>query len=149
VRLDIELDPYLPATSADHVQLEQVMLNLIRNGIEAMHDIEPGARMLKIESRLRDDDTVEVEVSDLGSGISDPERIFEAFYTTKQDGMGMGLAICRSIIESHGGRLWAENGARSGASITFSLPVRDVQAKFAPRENHARPTVRELEALSA
>ncbi len=149
VKLDINLDPYLPATSVDHVQLEQVLLNLIRNGIEAMHDIEPTARTLKIESRLRADDTVEVKVIDQGSGISDTEKIFEAFYTTKQDGMGMGLAICRSIIESHGGRLWAENGAHSGASITFSLPVRDLQAKPAPREIHARPAVRELEALSA
>jgi signal transduction histidine kinase len=131
------------------VQMEQVILNLIRNGIEAMQDIEPRARTLKIESRLRDGDTVEVEVSDLGTGIGDTEKIFEAFYTTKQDGMGMGLAICRSIIESHGGRLWAENGLRGGASITFSLPVRDLHAKPAPREIHIRPSIKELEALSA
>lgn len=149
VKLDINLDPHLPVTSADHVQLEQVMLNLIRNGIEAMHDIDPGVRTLTIESRLRDDETVEVEVGDRGSGISDPERIFEAFYTTKQDGLGMGLAICRSIIESHGGRLWAGNGLRGGASITFSLPIRDVHANVPPRDIHIRPTVRELEALSA
>ncbi|MBB3445815.1 PAS domain-containing protein [Rhizobium sp. BK379] len=149
VKLDVNLDPYLPSTSADHVQMEQVILNLIRNGIEAMQDIEPRARTLKIESRLRDGDTVEVEVSDLGTGIGDTEKIFEAFYTTKQDGMGMGLAICRSIIESHGGRLWAENGLRGGASITFSLPVRDLHAKPPPREIHIRPSVKELEALSA
>lgn len=149
VKLDIDLDPFLPVTSADHVQLEQVVLNLVRNGIEAMQDIEPRARILRIESRLRDDDTVEVEVRDRGIGIGDPERIFEPFYTTKQDGMGMGLAICRSIIESHGGRLWAENSLHVGASITFSLPVRDIEAKPTLREiRTARPAI-ELEALSA
>ncbi|TIP71521.1 MAG: PAS domain-containing sensor histidine kinase, partial [Mesorhizobium sp.] len=73
----------------------------------------------------QDDGTVEVEVRDSGRGLSDPERIFEAFYTTKPDGMGMGLAICHSIVEAHRGRIWAENAETGGASITFSLPIAD------------------------
>ncbi len=123
VKLELDLDPRLPATSADHVQMEQVVLNLVRNGIEAMEDVSINARSLRISSRRQDNGTIEVEVRDRGGGLSDPERIFEAFYTTKPDGMGMGLAICRSIIEAHCGRLWAENVESGGACITFSLPI--------------------------
>ncbi|WP_292312927.1 ATP-binding protein, partial [Mesorhizobium sp.] len=123
VKLNLQLDPGLPATAADHVQMEQVVLNLVRNGIEAMQDVSIDARSLRIVSR-QNDGTVEVEVRDSGRGFSDPERIFEAFYTTKPDGMGMGLAICHSIIEAHRGRLWAENVGTGGASITFRLPIR-------------------------
>jgi PAS domain S-box-containing protein len=123
VKLELDLDPRLPATSADHVQMEQVVLNLVRNGIEAMEDVSINVRSLRISSRRQDDGTIEVEVRDWGGGLSDPERIFEAFYTTKPDGMGMGLAICRSIIEAHSGQLRAENVASGGACITFSLPV--------------------------
>src|SRR5262245_17216819 len=132
VKLDLELDPGLPATAADHVQMEQVVLNLVRNGIEAMQDVSIDARSLLIASRRQDDGTVEVEVRDRGRGLSDPERIFEAFYTTKPDGMGMGLAICRSIVEAHSGRLWAENLESGGASITFSLPVRGAESTNPP-----------------
>ncbi|WP_245441943.1 PAS domain-containing sensor histidine kinase [Mesorhizobium hawassense] len=124
VELDLQLDPALPATTADHVQMEQVVLNLVRNGIEAMQDISFTGRSLQVISRHQNDGTVEVEVRDRGRGLSNPERIFDAFYTTKPDGMGMGLAICRSIIEAHRGRLWAENVDTGGASITFSLPIR-------------------------
>lgn len=108
--------------------MEQVVLNLVRNGIEAMQDVNINVRSLRIVSRCRNDETVEVEVRDRGRGLSDPERIFEAFYTTKPDGMGMGLAICRSIVETHRGRLWAENVEAGGASITFSLPIRVADA---------------------
>ncbi|MEQ1953956.1 PAS domain-containing sensor histidine kinase [Mesorhizobium yinganensis] len=123
VKLDLQLDPSLPATAADHVQMEQVVLNIVRNGIEAMQDVNVGARSLRIVSRCRHDETVEVEVKDSGRGLTDPKRIFEAFYTTKPDGMGMGLAICHSIVEAHRGRVWAENVEAGGASITFSLPI--------------------------
>lgn len=123
VKLQLDLDPRLPAASADHVQMEQVVLNLVRNGIEAMENVSIGVRQLRISSRSQDDGTIKVEVRDRGAGLSDPERIFEAFYTTKPDGMGMGLAICRSIIEAHCGRLWAENAELGGACITFSLPA--------------------------
>jgi signal transduction histidine kinase len=132
VKLDLDLDSCLPATAADHVQMEQVVLNLVRNGIEAMEDVNDHERRLQIVSRRGNDDTVEVEVRDRGRGLSDPERIFEAFYTTKPDGMGMGLAICRSIVEAHRGRLWAENVETGGASITFSLPIRAVDSTDTP-----------------
>jgi PAS domain S-box-containing protein len=128
VKLELELDPHLPATSADHVQMEQVVLNLVRNGIEAMEDVSISVRSLRIMSRRQDDGTIEVEVRDRGGGLGDPERIFEAFYTTKPNGMGMGLAICRSIVEAHCGRLWAENVESGGACITFSLPVATVDS---------------------
>jgi signal transduction histidine kinase len=125
VKLELDLDPGLPATTADHVQMEQVVLNLVRNAIEAMHDVSADARSLRIASRHHGEDrTVEVEVRDGGRGLSNPELIFDAFYTTKPDGIGMGLAICRSIVEAHLGRLWAENIETGGASITFSLPIR-------------------------
>ncbi len=132
VKLDLHLDPLLPSTIADHIQMEQVVLNLVRNGIEAMQDISIDARYLRIATRRQNDETVEVEVRDRGRGLSDPERIFEAFYTTKQDGMGMGLAICRSIVEAHSGRLWAENVETGGASITFNLPIRAVDPTKIP-----------------
>lgn len=88
-----------------------------------MQDADARPRDLRIASRRHGDEGVEVEVSDQGCGLSDPEKIFDAFYTTKQDGMGMGLAICRSIIESHGGRLSATNLSTGGASISFTLPA--------------------------
>ncbi|MGX5850050.1 PAS domain-containing sensor histidine kinase [Mesorhizobium sp. PL10] len=132
VKLDLQLDPRLPATAADHVQMEQVVLNLVRNGIESMQDVSINARSLRIVSRRQDDGTVEVEVRDRGRGLSDLERIFDAFYTTKPDGMGMGLAICRSIVEAHCGRLWAENLETGGASVTFSLPVRAADSTKTP-----------------
>jgi PAS domain S-box-containing protein len=132
VKLDLDLDPRLPATVADHVQMEQVVLNLVRNGIEAMQDVAINVRSLRIVSRRQIDGAVEVEVRDCGRGLSDPERIFEAFYTTKPDGMGMGLAICRSIVEAHRGRLWAENLETGGASITFSLPFSAADSAKAP-----------------
>ena len=135
VELDLHLDPGLPATAADHVQMEQVVLNLVRNGIEAMQDASIDVRSLRIMSRHPDDGTVEVEVRDHGRGLSNPERIFDAFYTTKPDGMGMGLAICRSIVEAHRGRIWAENLETGGASIAFSLPVRAADSsKTLPRQ---------------
>ncbi|WP_095088274.1 PAS domain-containing sensor histidine kinase [Mesorhizobium sophorae] len=132
VKLDLHLDPRLPATAADRVQMEQVVLNLVRNGIEAMQDVAISVRSLRIASRRQNDGTVEVEVRDRGRGLSNPERIFEAFYTTKPDGMGMGLAICRSIVEAHCGRLWAENVETGGASITFSLPINAADAAKTP-----------------
>ncbi|WP_413989012.1 PAS domain-containing protein [Labrys okinawensis] len=132
VKLDLHLDPSLPATAADHVQMEQVVLNLMRNGIEAMQDVSIDVRCLRIMSRHQGDGTVEVEVRDHGRGLRNPERIFEAFYTTKPDGMGMGLAICRSIVEAHSGRLWAENVDTGGAAITFSLPIRAADQASTP-----------------
>ncbi|BCP55571.1 hypothetical protein K32_41880 [Kaistia sp. 32K] len=123
VRLGLALDPDLPLVNADHVQVEQVVLNLIRNAIEAMQGTPPGERRLQIVSRRRNDETIEIEVGDRGPGIPNPERIFDAFYTTKADGMGMGLAICRSIVEAHGGRITARSTVDRGSTVSFTLPL--------------------------
>jgi PAS domain S-box-containing protein len=117
-----ELDPALPATSADRVQLQQVLMNLMLNGIEAMKE-ESGE--LSVTSTRTEDGELLVAVSDSGIGLppAGPERIFEAFFTTKPDGTGMGLSISRRIIESHGGRLWASDNAGRGATFRFTLPM--------------------------
>jgi PAS domain S-box-containing protein len=111
----------------DRVQVQQVILNLILNAVEAMDSIEAGARDLLISTK-QDHTGVLVAVRDSGPGI-DPEhleRVFEAFYTTKSNGVGMGLSICRSIIDAHGGRLWAEANEPHGAVFQFTLPGADV-----------------------
>jgi C4-dicarboxylate-specific signal transduction histidine kinase len=124
VSLRLQLAPELPPLFGDRVQLQQVIINLIINGIQAMADIGHEPRELLIESRRDEDGDVIVAVQDSGTGI-DPEnanRLFDAYFTTKSKGMGMGLSICRSIIEAHGGRVWASNNAGRGATFQFSLP---------------------------
>ena len=128
IRIKTDLVPDLPAVALDRVQVQQVFMNLIRNGIEAMDTAVGGARALQIRSRHDGSDAIRVEVRDTGAGFKDAERVFEPFFTTKESGMGMGLAICRSIVESHGGRLWAEKNELRGATFTFTLPV---EAKIA------------------
>jgi len=125
VALQTELGVDLPATIGDRVQLQQVMVNLILNGIEAMRDVTDRPRRLLISSLLENSDEVLVTVRDSGVGIApqDEKRIFDAFFTTKAQGMGMGLSISHSIIESHGGRLWASSNADHGATVHFTLPV--------------------------
>jgi PAS domain S-box-containing protein len=108
----------------DRVQVQQVVLNLILNAVEAMASVEAGARELLISTKQNETNGIVVAVSDSGPGI-DPEnldRVFEAFYTTKSSGVGMGLSICRSIIEAHGGRLWADANKPRGAVFQFTLP---------------------------
>jgi predicted ATPase/signal transduction histidine kinase len=114
------------AVSGDRVQLQQVIMNLVINSIDAMKDIE-GSRDLAINSRTTNDGWIEVSVSDSGIGLppQGADRVFETFYTTKADGTGMGLSICRSIVQSHGGRLWAETNPTRGATFKFMLPVAD------------------------
>jgi signal transduction histidine kinase len=109
----------------DRVQLQQVVLNLILNAIEAMGSIEKGARQLSISTKQDEPSNVLVAVQDSGTGL-DPEqldRVFAPFYTTKISGIGMGLAICRSIIAAHEGRLWAEAKRPGGATFQFTLPA--------------------------
>jgi hypothetical protein len=111
--------------SADRVQLQQVILNLLLNAADAMDGIEDRPRSLVVRTRRESDVAVRLEVRDAGTGI-DPatvEKLFEAFHTTKADGMGIGLSICRSIIESHDGRLWATPNDGPGATFGFSIPV--------------------------
>jgi putative pyrimidine permease RutG len=119
-----ELIDDLPPVLADRVQLQQVILNLIMNAIEAMNSVVGRARILRIKSEIHEPDGVLVSVEDSGSGIdpTDVDRIFNAFFTTKSGGMGMGLSICRSIIEAHQGRLWASPGMHYGSAFRFVLP---------------------------
>jgi PAS domain S-box-containing protein len=122
-RIETDLEPDLPMIPMDRIQVQQVLVNLIRNGIEAMETIPTGARLLSVIARKDGSNAVRVEVRDAGTGFRDAERAFDAFFTTKQQGMGMGLAVCRSIIESHGGRLWAANNEAAGATVGFTLPL--------------------------
>jgi signal transduction histidine kinase len=124
--MDIELERDLPPIAFDRVQVQQVLINLIRNGLEAM-DSAGDDRVLHIRAR-RATDTVQIEISDRGPGVEFPDRIFEPFFTTKGQGMGMGLAISRSIVESHGGRLSVEQADPYGAKFIFTLPVEVEQA---------------------
>jgi C4-dicarboxylate-specific signal transduction histidine kinase len=117
----------LSPVSGDRVQLQQVVLNLVMNGIEAMSSVDERARELVITTRNIDTDQVVVSVEDSGVGL-DPNtlsKIFEPFYTTKPAGMGMGLSISRSIVEHHGGRLWATAHNGPGTALQFSLPCED------------------------
>jgi PAS domain S-box-containing protein len=125
VSLQMELAPALPMTLGDRVQLQQVMINLVMNGIEAMQSTTDRPRELVIRSRQDDAHGVLVSVTDCGVGISpeDADRLFNVFFTTKSGGMGMGLSICRSIVEAHGGRLWATANVPHGATFQFTLPV--------------------------
>jgi signal transduction histidine kinase len=121
IRLDIDVESAIPPVKVDRVQIQQVLSNLIRNGMEAM-ERAVGDRSIRI--RLdRIEDAVRVRISDRGPGVEFPDRVFQPFFTTKESGMGMGLAICRSIVESHGGHLWAEENEPHGASFIFTLPI--------------------------
>jgi signal transduction histidine kinase len=126
ILLQTELRNGLPGIWGDRVQLQQVILNLIMNAIEAMSEVSEGSRELLIStSQGGTPEGVIVSVRDSGPGLQ-PEsldRLFDPFYTTKPDGMGMGLSICRSIIEAHGGRLWATANATRGAVFQFTLPL--------------------------
>lgn len=126
VKLSCEPDARLPEVQADKVQIEQVLLNLIRNGIDAVVDTA-GQRRVVVRTAILDESTIEVSVEDSGEGAP-PERIarmFEPFYTTKENGMGLGLAICQSIVEEHGGAMRAENRREGGMRVSFILKVGD------------------------
>jgi C4-dicarboxylate-specific signal transduction histidine kinase len=120
-----ELASDLPQVMGDRVQLQQVLMNLLLNGMEAMKDVD-ATRELIINSQPAKNEQVVVSVSDTGVGLppQQAEQIFNAFFTTKPNGTGMGLRISRSIIESHGGRLWAANNSARGASFCFTLPTK-------------------------
>jgi signal transduction histidine kinase len=122
VRTELAAD--LPQVMADRVQLQQVLMNLMINGIDAMKDVE-GARELAINSERADDERLLVSVSDTGVGLppQQADQIFNTFVTTKPHGTGMGLPISRSIVESHGGRLWAAPNSPRGANFYFMLPL--------------------------
>ncbi|HEY8188024.1 MAG TPA: ATP-binding protein [Pyrinomonadaceae bacterium] len=121
--LHMELAANLPAVLGDRVQLQQVVLNLVMNGIEAMASVTDRPRELRIQSSQYESDKVLVAVQDSGVGLAqaDLEEIFDAFYTTKAKGLGMGLAISRSIVEGHGGQLWVQPNDGSGTTFQFTL----------------------------
>ena len=123
ITIHTDLDLGLPATTADRVQLQQVLMNLMLNGIEAMQDV---GGELTVASKRSEDGQFLILVRDSGSGlpVTDSEHIFEAFFTTKPQGSGMGLSISRRIIESHGGRLWASANTGQGATFQFTLPAK-------------------------
>jgi C4-dicarboxylate-specific signal transduction histidine kinase len=124
IAVRVELATRLPPVLGDRVQLQQVMMNLIINSIDALKDVE-GTRELAIQSRQLEDGRVLVSVSDTGVGLppNHADKVFNAFFTTKPHGIGMGLRISCSIIESHGGRLWAAENPPRGAKFSLTLPT--------------------------
>jgi PAS domain S-box-containing protein len=120
-----ELAPHLPVIRGDRVQLQQVLLNLVRNGCDAMAGGERNNRHLTIRTNRAEDGTVHISVADCGAGIAPEklEKVFEPFYTTKPHGLGLGLAVCHTIVTAHGGKLWAANNPGQGATFHVSLPV--------------------------
>jgi C4-dicarboxylate-specific signal transduction histidine kinase len=124
VLVKMQLSDGLPRILGDRVQLQQVILNLIMNAIEAMSEVSEGSRELLISASEAESGSVLVAVSDCGPGLpANSEHLFEAFYTTKASGLGMGLAICRSIVQNHGGRLWAKPNEPRGAVFCMMLPI--------------------------
>jgi PAS domain S-box-containing protein len=124
VKTQLHLEPELPPVLGDRVQLQQVLLNLIINAVEAMDSVDEQSRQLTVRSKQLDPDSIAVEVQDSGVGV-DPgsvSKVFDAFFTTKPQGMGMGLAICRSIVEAHRGRLWVGSEPGVGTTFRFILP---------------------------
>ena len=142
IKVVTELDDGLPPVSGREVQLRQVILNLVMNASESMQSTE-SRRVLRVRTDLRDSDHVQVSIEDSGPGIaaSDLDRVFEPMFTTKPRGMGMGLSICRSIIESHDGRIWVTAGLLRGSVVQFTLPRRDhaIRNQSGPRLDEPPP----------
>jgi signal transduction histidine kinase len=124
IQLTTMISPQLPVAQGDRVHVQQVLLNLILNGMDAMSSIPKARRTLTVRAGQTADGNPQVAVSDRGTGIApdDAARIFEPFFTTKTSGMGMGLAISRTIIEAHGGDIRMESNATEGSTFTFTLP---------------------------
>ncbi|WP_433984133.1 ATP-binding protein [Tunturiibacter empetritectus] len=117
----MQLPKDLPKIIGDRLQLQQVLMNLVLNGMESMRTVTDRPKTLEIHSREQDG-MVLTEIRDQGVGIADFEKVFDAFFTTKEDGMGMGLSICKSIIEAHEGRLWGSPGSMTGTVFSFAIP---------------------------
>jgi two-component system sensor kinase FixL len=124
LEIALDIEPGLPPASAVRVQIQQVLVNLLLNAVDAMKGGPRSSRTIGLLARRREG-MIEVAVRDRGHGIAadDVEQVFEPFYTTKREGLGMGLSICRSIIRAHAGRLWAQKNADGGATFYFTLPV--------------------------
>jgi PAS domain S-box-containing protein len=139
VLFEADLEKTLPSVLADRLQLQQVLFNLLQNGIEAMVSLENKPRRLSVCARRNRKNAVHIEVRDHGPGLSDLDKPFEAFYTTKERGMGMGLAICRSIIVAHCGSLWAAPTEGPGATFCITLPVSADELRYASTEHRRAP----------
>jgi len=126
VRVEFDLAERLPAVPVDSIQIEQVILNLIRNSIDAMQELEVTSRVITIRTSTNNGDALDIAVCDIGSGVPDSiaEKIFDPFFTTKSHGVGMGLAISRTIVEAHSGRLWNTSNSGRGATFGFTIPYR-------------------------
>jgi len=124
VKLKVEIPPHLPPAQGDRVHVQQVLLNLILNGMDAMSTVPKSGRALVVKVRETKNGNLEVAVTDHGTGIAPDNagQIFEPFFTTKSDGMGMGLAISKTIMEAHGGEIWMYSSAMDGTTFTFLLP---------------------------
>jgi two-component system sensor kinase FixL len=127
----LDLGDGLPPVQGDKVQLQQVVLNLLLNAFDAMRECPVHEREVKLRLERNAMGMIQAAVSDRGTGLSGDklDKIFQPFYTTKGEGLGMGLSISRSIIEAHGGQLWAENNRGRGATFYFTVPVEDAQMK--------------------
>jgi C4-dicarboxylate-specific signal transduction histidine kinase len=126
VALRFDLDDHLPRVLVDDIQVVQVIVNLLRNGLDAMIATELAQRKLSVRTSMSAGGEIEVAVSDTGRGLpaDKTEQVFTPFFTTKSDGMGLGLAISRMIIEAHGGHLWLTSNQKRGVTFRFTLPVR-------------------------
>ena len=126
-----ELDPGLPEVNAAPVQMQQVLLNLITNALDALEAVPPAERRIIISTRSDKGDIAEMMIRDFGTGLPKdrPDKIFDHFFSTKQKGMGMGLAIVKSIVETHGGTITAENASDRGARIVVRLPAASGQSQ--------------------
>jgi C4-dicarboxylate-specific signal transduction histidine kinase len=145
VAIDRQLAPSLPLVLADRVQLQQVLFNLILNACDAMSANAPSERRITLVTALAPDDAVQLAVADRGTGIPDGkfDRVFEPFFTSKEHGMGLGLAICHSIVEAHSGRLRAANNPDGGA--TFHLALRGAE----PAHSNSAPLTATTAAIAA
>ena len=121
--LAVDLATALPAVLAGRIEVQQILVNLMLNALDAVKDVPPDRREVLVRTRF-EQDTVVVSVRDRGCGIppADINNIFEPFFTTKPTGLGMGLAICRRMMQTHGGRIWAANNEDTGVTVSFSLP---------------------------
>src|SRR5262249_9059625 len=126
-KIETSLTTDLPPVEGDPIQIQQAVINLVRNAFDAMRDVPPGRRIVEIATYYNGDGAIGVAVRDYGSGISEAtrERLFEQFFTTKDEGLGMGLAIVRSIVEAHRGTITAENADGGGARFYFRLPINE------------------------
>ena len=126
-KVEMCLAQNLPPFEGDPTQIQQVLINLVHNALDAMRSTAPSSRKVEIATSYNGDGMICAAVRDHGPGISEPtrERLFEQFFTTKKDGLGMGLAIVRSILEAHGGSIMAENADGGGARFRFHLPIKE------------------------